>query len=155
MYAESATPMRKGLLESYREALLHMDSNCIRLSHRRTTPRNSMVLRHTTKMDVAGGAELDSKALQVRTWRRKLQKIFLDKAAPNLQKMPEMDAEFTAIENFEGMTLDYLVFSKLPKVLRHIHRLKQSQVPRDEDYNFRSRANALVEKWYLEYQHCV
>ncbi|KAJ7908552.1 hypothetical protein B0H13DRAFT_1878588 [Mycena leptocephala] len=145
MSAESATPMRKGLLESYREALLHMDSN-----YRRTTSRNSMVLRRTTKMDVAD--ELDSKALQVRTWRRKLQKTFLCKAAPNLQKMP---TESAAIENFEGMTLDYLVFSKLPKVLRHIHRLKQSQVPRDEDYNFRSRANALVEKWYLEYQHCV
>lgn len=39
-------------------------------------------------------------------------------------------------------------FSKIGKVMRHIAALPQDKVPRDDDYHFRTRAKALVDKWH-------
>ncbi|KAJ7841031.1 hypothetical protein B0H13DRAFT_1584345, partial [Mycena leptocephala] len=91
---------------------------------------------------------IDPQALQVRGWRCELQRTFLGRVIPAEKEMAHVDSQFSAIENFDNMTLDYLIFSKLGKVLRHIHRLASRQVPRDDLYNFRGRAKALVEKWY-------
>ncbi|KAJ7762700.1 hypothetical protein B0H14DRAFT_2633923, partial [Mycena olivaceomarginata] len=104
---KSPVAMRKGLLESYREALLHMDSNCIRRGPSRAEP--------------------DSKALQVRTWRWELQEAFLGNAASSTQKMTVMDVVFTTIENFKGMTLDYLVYTTIKlHILQTLHLALQT-----------------------------
>ncbi|KAJ7508128.1 hypothetical protein B0H11DRAFT_2218125 [Mycena galericulata] len=81
-----------------------------------------------------------------------LQRIFLSDILANSEEIAQADTRLTAIENFSGMTIDYLVFSKLAKVLRWFYPLKPDQVPKDEYYNFRGRANALVKKWRRQYQ---
>jgi len=39
-------------------------------------------------------------------------------------------------------------FSKIGKVMRHIAVLAEDKVPRDEEFKFRDRAKALVDKWH-------
>ena len=43
--------------------------------------------------------------------------------------------------------IDDLQYSKIGKVMRHIHRQPLDKVPRDEEFQIRSRAKALVDKW--------
>ncbi|KAI0661409.1 hypothetical protein C8Q70DRAFT_712910 [Cubamyces menziesii] len=108
----------------------------------------------------------DPEALKVREWRHKLQKAFLNnKGTPkeevrpfpfsphtisshNLQEMPAHDQLFSTIENYDNMTIGYLTFSKIGKVMRHIHALSEDKVPRDEEFKFRERAKILVDKWH-------
>lgn len=47
-----------------------------------------------------------------------------------------------------SLFLFFLQFSKIGKVMRHIHALSQVKVPRDDEYKFRERAKALVDKWH-------
>ena len=39
-------------------------------------------------------------------------------------------------------------FSKIGKVMRHIHVLTDEKVPRDAEFKFRERAKVLVDKWH-------
>ncbi|KAJ7867819.1 hypothetical protein B0H13DRAFT_2670434 [Mycena leptocephala] len=39
-------------------------------------------------------------------------------------------------------------FSKIGKVMHHIHLLDAAKVPRDDEFHFRDRAKALVDKWH-------
>ncbi|KAJ6580383.1 hypothetical protein DFH09DRAFT_979145, partial [Mycena vulgaris] len=39
-------------------------------------------------------------------------------------------------------------FSKIGKVMRHIHLLEENRIPRDDEFKFRERAKALVDKWH-------
>ncbi|KAJ7712927.1 hypothetical protein B0H14DRAFT_3902119 [Mycena olivaceomarginata] len=100
----------------------------------------------------AEGAKLESdpEALKVREWRHKLQKTFLssNKALPKEEEMPAVDTLFTTVESYEGMNIGYLTFSKIGKVMRHIHLLEPGKVPRDEEFKFRDRAKALVDRWH-------
>ncbi|KAK7050101.1 PWWP domain-containing protein [Favolaschia claudopus] len=93
--------------------------------------------------------ESDPEALKVREWRHKLQKTFLssNKAPPKADEMPNIDALFTTIETYEGFTIAYLTFSKIGKVMRHINLLEPARVPRDDEFHFRDRAKALVDRW--------
>lgn len=91
----------------------------------------------------------DPEAQKVRDWRHKLQKAFLNpKAVPKDEDMPPFDVIFTTVENYENMNIQYLSFSKIGKVMRHIHALPLERVPRDEEFKFRDRAKALVDKWH-------
>ena len=45
--------------------------------------------------------------------------------------------------------IDDLQYSKIGKVMRHIHLQPLDKVPRDEEFQFRSRAKALVDKWHV------
>ncbi|KAF8069854.1 hypothetical protein FPV67DRAFT_1753421 [Lyophyllum atratum] len=92
----------------------------------------------------------DSEALKVREWRHRLQKAFLSsKTTPEETDMPALDALFTTVEQHENMTVAYLQFSKIGKVMRHITLLTEDRVPLDGEYRFRERARALVERWQL------
>ncbi|KAF4598700.1 hypothetical protein EYR38_007108 [Pleurotus pulmonarius] len=62
--------------------------------------------------------------------------------------MPAMHDTFTTIENFPNMKPEYLQFSKLAKVMRHISSLGDGALPRDGEFRFRSRAAMLAEKWH-------
>ncbi|KAJ7691545.1 hypothetical protein B0H17DRAFT_1062897 [Mycena rosella] len=101
-------------------------------------------------VDGTGALESDPEALKVREWRHKLQKMFLssDKSLPKEDEMPTVNTLFTTVEGYQNMTIDYLTFSKIGKVMRHIHLLELGKVPRDDEYNFRDRAKALVDKWH-------
>ncbi|EPQ56881.1 Tudor/PWWP/MBT [Gloeophyllum trabeum ATCC 11539] len=91
----------------------------------------------------------DPEATKVKDWRHKLQKAFLNtKATPKPEEMPDLDKLFTTVETYDNMTLEYLQFSKIGKVMRHIHALKTEQVPRDDEFKFRERAKVLVDKWH-------
>ncbi|KAL1945865.1 hypothetical protein VTO73DRAFT_1867 [Trametes versicolor] len=91
----------------------------------------------------------DPEALKVREWRHKLQKAFLNtKATPKEDDMPSLDQLFTSVETYDNMTIEYLTFSKIGKVMRHIHALSDDKVPRDEEFKFRERAKVLVDKWH-------
>ena len=59
--------------------------------------------------------------------------------------MPACDELFTLLENYNEMTIVHLSQSKIGKVMRHIQN--KENIPRDEEFKFRDRARALVEKW--------
>jgi hypothetical protein len=40
-------------------------------------------------------------------------------------------------------------YSKIGKVMRHIHMQPSDKIPRDDEFHFRSRAKALVDKWHV------
>lgn len=42
-----------------------------------------------------------------------------------------------------------LQYSKIGKVMRHIHLQPSDKIPRDEEFAFRTRAKALVDKWHI------
>ncbi|KAK6981206.1 hypothetical protein R3P38DRAFT_3464091 [Favolaschia claudopus] len=96
-------------------------------------------------------AELESnpEALKVRNWRHQLQKTFLSKnnIPPKADEMAKIDVLFKTIEDYEGIIMAYLTFSKIGKVMRHILLLESSRIPRDDEFHFRDRARGLVKKW--------
>ncbi|KNZ76223.1 Putative oxidoreductase GLYR1 like protein [Termitomyces sp. J132] len=90
----------------------------------------------------------DPEAIKVRDWRHKLQKAFLSaKSTPDDSDMPTLDTLFTTVESYTTMTVAHLQFSKIGKVMRHITLLEDRRVPRDGEFRFRARAQALVERW--------
>ncbi|KAF7328297.1 PWWP domain-containing protein 1 [Mycena sanguinolenta] len=91
-------------------------------------------------------AAADPEAQKVHKWRQKLQKTFLGNSSytpqPTAESMPAVDALFKSLEEYGDMKAEYLHFSKISKVMRHIHRLDASKVPRDDEYHFRARPGA-------------
>ncbi|KAF8634291.1 hypothetical protein AX17_004245 [Amanita inopinata Kibby_2008] len=110
----------------------------------------------TKKARRGGGEEYDEaqlnddpEALRVREWRHKLQKYFLsNKGLPTDQDMPSLNVLFSTVENYDKINIQYLSFSKIGKVMRHIAVLPAEKVPRDDEFKFRERAKALVDKWH-------
>lgn len=88
----------------------------------------------------------DPENIKVKEWRHKLQRGFLSKTIPKEEEMPEFDALFTTIENY-NLTLPQLSFSKLGKVMRHITQLEPTKLQQEDKYQIRKRADALLEKW--------
>ncbi|KIK05161.1 hypothetical protein K443DRAFT_675316 [Laccaria amethystina LaAM-08-1] len=98
--------------------------------------------------DEVKGSE-DNESIKVRDWRHRLQKTFLsNKSLPREEEMPNLNELFKTVENYEGMTIEQLQFSKIGKVMRHIAVLTEDKVPRDDEFKFRLRAGALVERWH-------
>src|ERR1700677_2045521 len=78
--------------------------------------------------------------------------------------MPACNDLFTAIEQYDKMNIHYLSvrlflfsdcqlftvpqYSKIGKVMRHIHLQPSEKIPRDDEFSFRSRAKALVDRWH-------
>ncbi|TFK61848.1 hypothetical protein BDN72DRAFT_903729 [Pluteus cervinus] len=103
-------------------------------------------------------------AQKVREWRHKVQKTFLGRhrmseqvgldvltlVIHNLRSprdLPCMDELFTVMEEYNGMTSDYLKYSKINKVLSRVAVLEPEKVPGNDTYRLQERAGALVEKW--------
>ncbi|KAJ7479586.1 hypothetical protein FB451DRAFT_1365354 [Mycena latifolia] len=97
----------------------------------------------------------DPEALKVREWRWKLQKSFLSPSGPVAQDyIPAIANLFTAVERYENMTDEYLAlrltpvqFSKIGKVMRQIYFLDAKMIAGEAEFNFRDRAEALIDKW--------
>ncbi|KAK0462239.1 uncharacterized protein EV420DRAFT_1639446 [Desarmillaria tabescens] len=95
-----------------------------------------------------GDLAKDPEAVKVRDWRHKLQKTFLsNKGDPKEEDMPGMDKLFHTVEAYQSITIHYLTFSKIGKVMRHIAALAEEKIPNDSQYKFRERAKALVDRW--------
>ncbi|THH06047.1 hypothetical protein EW145_g4357 [Phellinidium pouzarii] len=93
--------------------------------------------------------ENDPEANKVKDMRHKLQRAFLGKALPKDEDTPGLDVLFNKVEEFD-MTIKYLQYSKIGKVMRHIAALDADKVPRDDQYKFKDRAQALVNKWHTK-----
>ncbi|CUA70616.1 PWWP domain-containing protein2 [Schizosaccharomyces pombe 972h-] [Rhizoctonia solani] len=87
----------------------------------------------------------DPEAAKVKEWRHKLQRAFLTKSSPAPEEMAGLDTVFTTVENYDKMTVEYLSYSKIGKVMRKIIQLPS--IPSDDQYHFRQRAQSLVTKW--------
>ena len=61
--------------------------------------------------------------------------------------MPALDTLFASIESYQNMSVPYLRFSKINKVMRLIMLSPDDKVPRDPEFKFRERARALVNQW--------
>ncbi|BGP56265.1 hypothetical protein JCM8202v2_003879 [Rhodotorula sphaerocarpa] len=94
-------------------------------------------------------ANPDDPAEVVKSWRHKLQKVFLGKSAPPASEMAACGEYFDQMENFE-MKEEWLRESKLNKVLKRIALLSDDFIPEEDKYSFRSRSNALAAKWAKE-----
>lgn len=88
----------------------------------------------------------DSDAETVKGWRHRLQKVFLGKTNPPADEMPKCAEIFDAMEKFD-MKKEWLVESKLAKVLKRVALLKEDVIPDEEKYNFRQRSSDLAGKW--------
>lgn len=88
----------------------------------------------------------DPEAQRVKDWRHKLQRGFLTGGKPpQAADMPLMEQIFSTVENYPNLTIEYLQFSKIGKVMRRIAGLLD--IPRDDEFHFKHRAQALVIKW--------
>ncbi|KAI0743661.1 hypothetical protein C8Q80DRAFT_1220598 [Daedaleopsis nitida] len=117
--------------------------------NKRASPPPNKKAKRDKEEDVDPALLNDPEALKVRDWRHKLQKAFLNpKAVPKEEEMTGFDQLFSTVENYPNMTTEYLLFSKIGKVMRHINALSVDRVPRDDEFKFRERAKVLVDKWH-------
>lgn len=91
-------------------------------------------------------ASTDDPAELVKSWRHKLQKVFLGKSDPPAADMAHCGEYFDAMENFE-MKEEWLRESKLNKVLKRIALMKDGSIPEEDKYSFRERSATLASKW--------
>ena len=61
--------------------------------------------------------------------------------------MHACDEIFKQLEDYE-MRIDYLAFSKIGKVIRHIE--SKDRIPRQEEFRFQERARTLIAQWRLK-----
>jgi len=87
----------------------------------------------------------DPEAQRVKEWRHKLQRAFLTGKSPTPEDMPGLDQIFQTVETYPNLTIDYLQFSKIGKVMRRIATL--DEIPRDAEFHFKDRAQQLVLRW--------
>ncbi|GAA5879193.1 hypothetical protein JCM8547_008394 [Rhodosporidiobolus lusitaniae] len=88
----------------------------------------------------------DEGAEQVKTWRHKLQKVFLGKSNPAADEMPKCAEFFDAMEACD-MKKEWLQESKLNKVLKRITLMQDDAIPDEDKHSFRPRAIELLKKW--------
>ncbi|KAI0338275.1 hypothetical protein BDW22DRAFT_805853 [Trametopsis cervina] len=63
----------------------------------------------------------------------------------------EQQRKATRLSSFVSVnvfTISHPQFSKIGKVMRHINALGNEKVPRDDEFKFRTRAKALVDRWH-------
>ena len=81
--------------------------------------------------------------MRVKSWRHNLQRAFLSKDLPQASEMDSYDKLFSTIENYDGMTVEALQFSKIGKVMKKIAAL--TEIPRNDELNITSRAQKLMD----------
>jgi len=97
----------------------------------------------TAQLDEAPSANTHSTVLY---FRHKLQKGFLSSNEPPKEaEMATMAEYFTSLEGLDDLEQTVIRTTKIHKVLKAI--LKLGNIPKDEDYNFKTRSTALLNKW--------
>jgi len=89
----------------------------------------------------------DPETRRVREWRQALQRVFLGKTRPKDEEMENHNKMFTDVENYTQMALPQLQETKIGKVMRHISMADEEKLPRNAEFNFKSRAAKLVDRW--------
>ncbi|KAH7094079.1 Tudor/PWWP/MBT [Auriculariales sp. MPI-PUGE-AT-0066] len=90
----------------------------------------------------------DLGAQDIKKLRHELQKMFLNnKAPPTDNDVINGDKQFKELEA-KDIPLDYLGYSKIGKVMRHIASLPDDAIPREAEFKFKVRAQDLVAKWH-------
>lgn len=87
----------------------------------------------------------DPDAQIVRRWRHRLQKMFLTDGKPQAEDMPQAGQILSDVENYPNMKIEYLVYSKIGKVISRI--AKFPEIPREDEYHIKERAMTLYRKW--------
>ncbi|KAG9018171.1 hypothetical protein FRB90_012015 [Tulasnella sp. 427] len=87
----------------------------------------------------------DVDAQMIKDWRLALQRAFLTGERLRATDMPYLDQVFSTVENYPNMTIDYLQYSKIGKVVRRVALL--AEIPRDDEFHFKDGAQSLVQKW--------
>lgn len=88
----------------------------------------------------------DPVCMKVKDWRHKLQRAFLSgKSLPTAEDMDQHDETFRAIEEYKGMTIEALSYSKIGKVMKKIVTLEG--IPRNDELKITERAKKLMDGW--------
>ncbi|KAM0459091.1 hypothetical protein ACHAO4_002482 [Trichoderma viride] len=78
--------------------------------------------------------------------RHKLQRGLLTREQqPREDEMEAMSSFITILENFQDLDVSIIRSTKINKVFKAI--LKLDSIPREEDFNFKKRSQALLDKW--------
>ncbi|KAJ7067462.1 hypothetical protein C8F01DRAFT_1121370 [Mycena amicta] len=122
----------------------------------RVVPAEVDALTEKRKLELAK----DPEAVRVRRWRHELQHTLLRKedagpsamytarlASPDEQAMIRLNNVLAQIEAYEHMTVEYLVFSKILKIVRWIHMLGPLRIHGSEGLQVHERMGALATKW--------
>ncbi|EJD44218.1 Tudor/PWWP/MBT [Auricularia subglabra TFB-10046 SS5] len=89
----------------------------------------------------------DPGAAHIKSVRHALQKTFLSKTTPSDKDLESSDTLFKELETNE-IKVEYLTYSKIGKVMRHIASLDDAAIPREGEFGFKRRAGDLVSKWH-------
>lgn len=148
-YGRKNGPKSKAMVESEDEAGGELDEEGVGVGKKESPPVTKKARREKVEED-GDDATLarDPEAVKVREWRHRLQKAFLGKNVPDPSDMHTHNTLFSTVEVYDKINIQYLQFSKIGKVMRHIAVLPDDKVPRDEEFRFRDRAKALVEQWH-------
>ncbi|KAJ7054913.1 hypothetical protein C8F01DRAFT_1161793 [Mycena amicta] len=111
----------------------------------RAAPAEVDALTEKRKLELAK----DPEAVRVRRWRHELQHTLLRKedAGPVGYAMIRLNNVLAQIEAYEHMTVEYLVFSKILKIVRWIHMLGPLRIHGSEGLQVHERMGALATKW--------
>lgn len=78
--------------------------------------------------------------------RHKLQRGLLTREQqPREDEMEAMSSFITILENFQDLDVSIIRSTKINKVFKAI--LKLDSIPREEDFKFKKRSQALLDKW--------
>jgi hypothetical protein len=89
---------------------------------------------------------LEKKQKTILFLRHKLQKGFLSRdQTPKAEEMPQMNENLSQLETYPDLETSIIKATKINKVLKGV--LKLADIPREEEFNFKSRCTALLGKW--------
>ncbi|KAI5460297.1 hypothetical protein BGZ63DRAFT_424812 [Mariannaea sp. PMI_226] len=75
------------------------------------------------------------------------QGLLTQDAGPKEEDMKSMSEYMTKLESYDDLDVDTIKTTKINKVLRAI--LKLESIPKEEDFGFKARSQALLEKWNM------
>jgi hypothetical protein len=89
---------------------------------------------------------LEKKQKTILFLRHKLQKGFLSRdQTPKAEEMPQMNENLSQLETYPDLETSIIKATKINKVLKGV--LKLADIPREEEFKFKSRCTALLGKW--------
>lgn len=89
---------------------------------------------------------LEKKQKTILFLRHKLQKGFLSRdQTPKADEMPQMNENLSQLETYPDLETSIIKATKINKVLKGV--LKLADIPREEDFSFKTRCTELLGKW--------
>lgn len=89
---------------------------------------------------------LEKKQKTILFLRHKLQKGFLSRdQTPKAEEMPQMNENLSQLETYPDLETSIIKATKINKVLKGV--LKLVDIPREEEFKFKSRCTELLGKW--------